>query len=62
MGQDFLKLIKDKTEILVFGAKYGRLKVCLHLESLSLKTKNQTRNLGVIKVSDLKSTATASQQ
>ena len=53
MGQDFLKLNKDKTEILVFDAKDGRLKVRLHLESLSLKMKKQARNPGVINDSDL---------
>ena len=52
MCQNFLQLNKDKTEIIVFGAKEERLKVIAHLDSLSLKAKSQARNLGVILDSD----------
>lgn len=53
MCQNFLQLNQDKTEIIVFGALEERLKVTAHLESLSLKPKNQVKNLGVIIDSDL---------
>ena len=53
MCQNFLQLNKDKTEIIVFGAKEERVKVTVHLESLSLKPKDQVKNLGVIIDSDL---------
>ena len=48
MRQNFLQLNKDKTEIIVFGANDKRSKVSAYLDSLSLQTKNQVRNLGVI--------------
>ena len=53
MRQNFLQLNKDKTEIIVFGANDKRSKVSAYLDSLSLQTKNQVRNLGVILDSDL---------
>ena len=53
MCQNFLQLNKDKTEIIVFGKKEDRLKVTAHLESLSLKPKDQVKNLGIIIDSDL---------
>lgn len=53
MCQHFLQLNKDKTEIIVFGAKKERLKVTQHLHSLSPKTSNKARNLGVIMDPDL---------
>lgn len=53
MCQNFLQLNKDKTEIIVFGAKKERLRVTQHLHSLSLKTSNKTTNLRVIMDSDL---------
>ena len=53
MRYNFLQLNKDKTEIIVFGAHDKRLKISAHLDSLSLQTKNQVRNLGVILDSDL---------
>ena len=53
MTQNFLQLNKDKTEIIVFGAPDQRSKVNAKLASLSLQTKNQVRNLGVILDSDL---------
>uniref|UniRef100_A0AAQ5X7A8 Reverse transcriptase domain-containing protein n=1 Tax=Amphiprion ocellaris TaxID=80972 RepID=A0AAQ5X7A8_AMPOC len=51
--QNFLQLNKDKTEVMVFGAKEGRLKVSLELQSLQLKTTDQARNLGVVMDSEL---------
>ena len=53
MCQNFLQLNKDKTEIIVFGAKADRLKVTAQLESLALKPKEQVKILGIIIDSDL---------
>ena len=53
MCQSFLQLNKNKTEVIVFGAKEERLKVSAQLQSVMLKTSNQARNLGVIMDSDL---------
>lgn len=53
MCQNFLQLNKDKTEVLVFGAKEERLKVSAQLQSAMLKTSNQARNLGVVMDSDM---------
>ena len=53
MHQSFLQLNRDKTEVIVFGAKDERLKVSTQLQSVMLKTTNQARNLGVIMDSDL---------
>ena len=53
MCQNFLQLNKDKTEIIVFGAKEERLKVCAQLQLAMLKTTDQARNLGVVMDSDL---------
>ena len=53
MCQNFLQLNKDKTEVIVFGAKEERLKVSTQLQSVMLKTTNQARNLGVVMDSDL---------
>ena len=53
MHQSFLQLNRDKTEVIVFGAKDERLKVSSQLHSVMLKTTNQARNLGVIMDSDL---------
>ena len=53
MCQNFLQLNKDKTEIIVFGAKEERLRVIAHLESSSLKPKSQVKNLAVIIDPDL---------
>ena len=53
MCKNFLQLNNDKTEIIVFGAKEERLKVTVHLESLSLKPKDQVKSLGIIIDSDL---------
>ena len=53
MCQNFLQLNKDKTEVIVFGAKEERLKVSTQLQSIMLKTTNQARNLGVVMDSDL---------
>ena len=54
MCQNFLQLNRDKTEIVVFGAKEERLKVSAQLQSAMLKTTDQARNLGVIMDSDMK--------
>ena len=48
MQNSFLELIKDKTEIVVFGNKEGRLRPSAYLESKSLQTKTHIKNLGVI--------------
>lgn len=53
MNQNFLQLNKEKTEIIVFGAKEERLKVSTQLQMVMLKTTNQARNLGVVMDSDL---------
>lgn len=44
---------KFETEITVFGAIEGRLKVGAHLDSFSLEPKNQVRYPGVIIDSDV---------
>ena len=51
--ENFLQLNKDKTEILIFGAKAQRQKIVAYLSSLSLESKSEARNLGVILDSDL---------
>ncbi len=53
MCQNFLQLNKDKTEVIVFGAKEERLKVSARLQSVMLRTTDQARNLGVVMDSDL---------
>ena len=53
MNQNVLQLNQDKTEVIVFGNKEKRIAVSKHLESLSLKTRDQVRNLGVLIDSDL---------
>ncbi|XP_032872790.1 uncharacterized protein LOC116970201, partial [Amblyraja radiata] len=53
MNQNFLQLNKEKTEIIVFGAKEEQLKVSTQLQMVMLKTTNQARNLGVVMDSDL---------
>ena len=53
MCQSFLKSNKDKTEIIIFGSKEERLKVSAQLQSVTLKSTDQARNLGVIMDSDL---------
>lgn len=53
MCQNFLQLNTEKTEIIVFGPKEERLKVSAYLDSMTLKSTNHTRNLGVIMDSDL---------
>ncbi|KAK0141171.1 hypothetical protein N1851_021853 [Merluccius polli] len=52
MNQNFLQLNQDKTEVIVFGNKEKRTAISKHLESLSLKTRDQVRNLGVLIDSD----------
>lgn len=53
MNQNFLQLNRDKTEVIVFGNQEKRVTVSKHLESLSVETKDQVRNLGVLIDSDL---------
>ncbi len=53
MCQNFLQLNKDKTEVIVFGAKEERLRVSTQLQSVMLKATDQARNLGVVMDSDL---------
>uniref|UniRef100_A0A669DF59 Reverse transcriptase domain-containing protein n=1 Tax=Oreochromis niloticus TaxID=8128 RepID=A0A669DF59_ORENI len=50
---NFLQLNKNKTEVIVFGAKEKRLQVTRELQSIHLKTTNQARNLGVVMDADL---------
>lgn len=53
MQQNFLQLNRDKTEIIVFGNKEGKLKLSSHLESRTFKVQASVKNLGVIMDSDL---------
>uniref|UniRef100_A0A3Q3LKF2 Reverse transcriptase domain-containing protein n=1 Tax=Mastacembelus armatus TaxID=205130 RepID=A0A3Q3LKF2_9TELE len=53
MQNNSLQINSGKTEIIIFGPQKQRESVSSHLESLSLKFKNQVRNLGVIMDSDL---------
>ncbi len=53
MGQNFLQLNKEKTEVIAFGKKDEFLKVNAYLDSRGQTTKNQVRNLGVILETDL---------
>lgn len=53
MNQNFLQLNHDKSEVIVFGNKEKGTPVSKYLESLSLKTKDQVWNLGVLIDSDL---------
>ena len=52
-NQHFLQLNQDKTEVFLFGNKEKRIAVSKDLESLSLKTKDQVWNLGMLIDSDL---------
>ncbi len=53
MSHNVLQLNKDKTEILVIHNDVRRGSIASHLDSLSLKTSNQAKNLGTIFDSDL---------
>ncbi len=53
MTENFLQLNRDKTEIFIFGAQAQKQRTAAHLNSLSLESKSQARNLGVIIDSDL---------
>ena len=44
---------KQKTEVIVLGAKKERLKIIAELQSADYKTTNEARNLGVVMDSDL---------
>ena len=48
MQNNSLQLNSDKTEIIVCGPQKQRESVISHLETLSLKPRNQVRNLGVM--------------
>ena len=53
MCQNFPQINKDKTKILILGAKEERLTVSAQLQSVMLKCTKQARNRGVIMDSDL---------
>ena len=53
MTQNFLQLNKQKTEIIVFGAKKDRLNLIAELQSADYKVTHEARNLGVVMDSDL---------
>lgn len=53
MNPNFLELILNKTEVIIFSMKEKRIAVRKHLESLSLEKKDQVRNLLVVRDSDL---------
>lgn len=53
VNQESLQLKHNKTEIKVFGSKENRIAVRKRLESLSLNTKDQVWNLGVLTDLDL---------
>lgn len=48
MTDNVLHLNKDKTEILIFGAQAQRNKIASYLKSVSLDSKTEGRNPGVI--------------
>ena len=45
---EFSPVSKDKTEIIIVGAKEEQITVSAQLHSVMLKTTNRSRNLGVI--------------
>ncbi len=53
MCKHFLKLKKEKTEVIAFGNKEEVLKVNAYLDSRGQTTINQVNNLGVILETDL---------
>ena len=53
MQQNVLQLNEDKTEIIQFGNKKGRLALSTYLDPRGLKTSTQVKNLGVIIDEDL---------
>lgn len=48
MQNNFLQLNNDKTEIIIFGSREGRLKLSTYLESRDLRITSQAKNLGII--------------
>ena len=48
MSHNFLLLNKDKTEVLIIGAKVQREILCTNLKSLAQNAKPLTKNLGVL--------------
>ena len=50
---NFLQLNKDKTKIILFGNKKGRLALSTYLDSRGIKTNTQVKNLGIITDEDL---------
>ncbi len=53
MSEDFLKLNKDKTELLMIGTSTQREMILSRLGSLASQSKTAVKNLGVIIDSDL---------
>ncbi len=53
MCQNFLRLNKEKTEVIAFGNKDEVLKVNAYLDSRGQTSKNQVKNIGVILETDL---------
>ena len=53
MSVNFLKLNEEKTEIMVVGSKSEREKLSDYLKTLSITTKDQAKNLGVLLDTDL---------
>ncbi len=53
MSNNFLQLNKDKTELMVIGAKTHREEISSRLSQLALESVTQARNLGVILDSEL---------
>uniref|UniRef100_A0A3B3CPF8 Reverse transcriptase domain-containing protein n=1 Tax=Oryzias melastigma TaxID=30732 RepID=A0A3B3CPF8_ORYME len=53
MGENFLQLNQDKTEVLVIGSEAERERVQVYLSSNCMNVCNTVRNLGVILDSDL---------
>uniref|UniRef100_A0A8C7XUV8 Reverse transcriptase domain-containing protein n=1 Tax=Oryzias sinensis TaxID=183150 RepID=A0A8C7XUV8_9TELE len=53
MGENFLQLYQDKTEVLVIGSEAERDRVQSYLSTHSMTTRDTVRNLGVILDADL---------
>ena len=53
MSDNFLKLNREKTEVLIIGNREEREKLSNHMKTLDFSPKDKARNLGVIIDSDL---------